>query len=95
MHLKKIYSTCSFNKPAILQKSKFVLKEIGSFFQAQNDFIDCFESLARKDKVGTDIEENKCTWLIMKCLEKADKKQKLILEKCYGQKCILLIFCVI
>jgi len=31
-------------------------------------------------KVGTDIEENKCTWLIVQALARANDEQRAILE---------------
>lgn len=33
-------------------------------------------------KVGTDIEENKCCWLVIQALQLASPEQKKILEVC-------------
>ncbi|KAK9886191.1 hypothetical protein WA026_015710 [Henosepilachna vigintioctopunctata] len=63
-----------------LQEKAFdIFMELGRFYQYQNDYLDCFS------KFGTDIEEGKCTWLILSALEKASPKQKNILEKNYGK----------
>ena len=37
-------------------------------------------------KIGTDIEDNKCGWLICKGLEKMTPDQKKIFEENYGKK---------
>lgn len=35
-------------------------------------------------KVGTDIEESKCSWLVVQALERADAKQKKVIKDNYG-----------
>ena len=37
-------------------------------------------------KVGTDIQDNKCSWLVVQCLLRASPQQRQILEENYGQK---------
>ena len=37
-------------------------------------------------RIGTDIEEGKLTWYILKALEKASPEQRKILEENYGKK---------
>jgi farnesyl diphosphate synthase len=53
--------------------------EIGLLFQIQDDFLDCYGNPDITGKIGTDIAENKCSWLIIKAYEKADEKQKKLL----------------
>lgn len=60
--------------------------ETGRFFQIKNDIEDCFGDPQETGKVGTDIEEGKCTWLIAICLQRASSDQLKIIENCYGQK---------
>ena len=37
-------------------------------------------------KVGTDIQDNKCSWLVVQCLQRASPEQRQILQENYGQK---------
>ncbi len=37
-------------------------------------------------KVGTDIEDNKCGWLICQALPKCSPEQRAVLQASYGQK---------
>ncbi|MES1921163.1 hypothetical protein MHBO_002735 [Bonamia ostreae] len=53
--------------------------ELGKKFQIQDDFIDCYGDPSELGKIGKDIEENKCTWLVVKALEKATEAQKKII----------------
>ena len=45
----------------------------------QDDFLDCFGDPAVTGKVGTDIEENKCSWLVVQALQRATPSQREIL----------------
>ena len=45
---------------------------LGELFQAQDDMHDCFGEPGVIGKVGRDIEEGKCTWLLYRALELAD-----------------------
>jgi farnesyl diphosphate synthase len=60
--------------------------EMGTYFQAQDDYLDCFGDPEVIGKIGTDIEDNKCGWLICKGLEKMTAGQKQILQDNYGKK---------
>ena len=46
----------------------------------QDDYIDCFGDPELTGKVGTDIEDNKCSWLIVQALARANDEQRTILE---------------
>ncbi|PWA33869.1 chrysanthemyl diphosphate synthase [Artemisia annua] len=64
--------------------AKDVLIEIGIYYQVQNDYLDIFGEPNVFGKTGTDIEECKCSWLIVKAMELANEEQKKILNENYG-----------
>jgi len=63
-----------------------ILIDIGNYFQVQDDFLDCYGDVQRTGKIGTDIQERKCSWLIvqaMKLLSNNDEKRQILREN-YG-----------
>ena len=42
--------------------------------------MDCFGDPKITGKVGTDIEDNKCSWLVVQALAKANAEQRALLE---------------
>ncbi|GFF50645.1 hypothetical protein IFM61606_06193 [Aspergillus udagawae] len=61
------------------------LMAISYFLQVQDDYLDVFGDPAITGKIGTDIQENKCSWLIVQALERCTPDQRKVLERCYGQ----------
>ncbi|XP_063001844.1 farnesyl pyrophosphate synthase [Elgaria multicarinata webbii] len=66
--------------------ARTILMEMGEFFQIQDDFLDCFGDPEMTGKIGTDIQDNKCSWLVVQCLKRASAEQRHVLEENYGQK---------
>ncbi|EJP68529.1 farnesyl pyrophosphate synthetase [Beauveria bassiana ARSEF 2860] len=72
--------------PANLKQAESILIPLGEYFQVQDDYLDNFGLPEHIGKIGTDIKDNKCSWLVNKALEIATPEQRKILEDNYGQK---------
>ncbi|KAG5305537.1 FPPS synthase, partial [Acromyrmex insinuator] len=68
--------------PEMFRQAKTILLEMGHLFQVQDDYLGCYSDVHSKDY--TDIQEGKCTWLIVVALQRATPEQRKILEECYG-----------
>ncbi|KAJ8761038.1 hypothetical protein K2173_025745 [Erythroxylum novogranatense] len=64
---------------------KNILVEMGTYFQVQDDYLDCFGDLETIGKIGTDIEDFKCSWLVVTALELCTEEQKKLLYDNYGK----------
>ncbi|KAL2915886.1 Farnesyl pyrophosphate synthetase [Polyrhizophydium stewartii] len=67
-------------------QARNVLLPLGEYFQVQDDFLDCYGASEVIGKIGTDIEDNKCGWLIVQALARASPEQRALLDANYGQK---------
>lgn len=65
--------------------AKTILLNMGEFFQIQDDYLDCFGDPAVTGKIGTDIEDNKCGWLVVQALSRCTPEQRKVLECNYAQ----------
>ncbi|CAK9182178.1 unnamed protein product [Ilex paraguariensis] len=64
---------------------KDILVQMGIYFQVQDDYLDCFGDPETIGKIGTDIEDFKCSWLVVKALERCNEEQKKVLYEHYGK----------
>ncbi|KAG0749184.1 hypothetical protein G6F66_000397 [Rhizopus arrhizus] len=63
-----------------------ILIPLGEYFQVQDDYLDCYGAPEVIGKIGTDIMDNKCSWLINQALDKANTEQRKVLDENYGKK---------
>jgi len=78
----------NFNDPTALLHVKQVAVELGIKFQIQDDYLDCFGRPEVIGKIGTDIKDHKCSWLVVKAMEllggTGDREGMAVLEENYG-----------
>lgn len=72
--------------PKNLKQAEEILIPLGEYFQIQDDYLDNFGLPEHIGKIGTDIMDNKCSWLVNKALEIATPEQRKVLEENYGHK---------
>merc|ERR1712232_796106 len=62
-----------------------ILLTMGVYFQAQDDYLDCFGTPSQIGKIGTDIQDKKCGWLFAQAYHQlASDKQRQFLDETYG-----------
>ncbi|XP_068108699.1 farnesyl pyrophosphate synthase-like isoform X2 [Hyperolius riggenbachi] len=64
------------------QNALTIFDELGVLFQIQDDYEDCYGDPSAMGEMGTDIQENKCSWLVVEALKRATPEQRRILEVC-------------
>jgi farnesyl diphosphate synthase len=75
-----------FTDPEVFRQTRTILLEVGQFYQAQDDFLDCFGDPQVTGKIGTDIQDGKCSWLAVVAMQRASDEQKKLMQECYGHK---------
>uniref|UniRef100_A0A1B6E8U3 Farnesyl pyrophosphate synthase n=1 Tax=Clastoptera arizonana TaxID=38151 RepID=A0A1B6E8U3_9HEMI len=68
------------------RQAKTILLQMGNFFQVQDDYLDCFGDPDVTGKIGTDIQDGKCSWLAVVALQRCTPQQRVVMEECYGSK---------
>ena len=68
-----------------LKQAEEICCIMGEYFQVQDDYLDCYADAATLGKIGTDIKDNKCSWLVVQALARATPEQKATLKAHYGK----------
>lgn len=69
----------------LYESARKILLELGEFFQIQDDYLDCYGDPEVIGKIGTDIEDNKCGWLVIQALARASPEQLQLLKDNYAK----------
>lgn len=72
--------------PENLKQAKDILVPMGVYFQVQDDYLDNFADPSVLGKIGTDIQDNKCSWLVNQALQRCNESQRQVLNENYGRK---------
>ncbi|KAG5185375.1 farnesyl pyrophosphate synthase, partial [Tribonema minus] len=75
----------SVSDPSSFALARRICCIIGEYFQIQDDYLDCYGDPAVIGKVGTDIQDMKCSWLVVQALEKCTPEQRQQLMDNYGK----------
>ena len=68
-----------------LNATKEICVELGEKFQIQDDYLDCYGDPKLIGKVGTDIQDHKCTWLLAQALLIVTPAQRKVIEDNLGK----------
>ena len=71
---------CGMEDPRAFDLARDICVRLGQFFQIQDDYLDCYGDPAVIGKVGTDIEDNKCSWLVVQALARCSDAQRKVFE---------------
>jgi len=76
---------CGLATSRELDAARDICIELGEKFQIQDDWLDCFGDETVMGKRGTDIQDHKCTWLIVMVLQRCNDAQRAFLQEHYGK----------
>ncbi|GFF69807.1 farnesyl pyrophosphate synthase [Aspergillus lentulus] len=69
-----------------LERARNILLHVGEYFQIQDDYLDVFGNPKTTGKIGTDIQDNKCTWLLIRAFHSGNADKRQMLLDSYGKR---------
>ncbi|EDS25701.1 farnesyl pyrophosphate synthetase [Culex quinquefasciatus] len=69
-----------------VNKMQIIIAKVEVLFQMMNDYQDLFGDAELLGKEESDIQERKCSWFAVKCLEKTNPEQKELFKQNYGSE---------
>lgn len=69
-----------------LSQARNILLPMGEYFQIQDDYLDVFGDPQVTGKVGTDIQDKKCSWVLVQALKHCNPNQRQVMLSSYGQQ---------
>jgi len=76
---------CGYNEEKDLNKARAICIELGEKFQIEDDYLDCYQDPEILGKIGTDIQDHKCSWLCVQALKRMSQAQRERFEANYGK----------
>ena len=70
----------------VFTNTRAVCLALGRYFQVQDDYLDCYGTPEQIGKIGTDIVDGKCSWLVVQALSAAGADERAVLEAHYAKK---------
>jgi farnesyl diphosphate synthase len=84
MHMVMGDKLAATDSPA-LDQARSICCAMGEYFQIQDDYLDCFGDPETIGKIGTDIQDKKCSWLAVQALKRCrGPDDRRLLEENYG-----------
>ncbi|CAG9950215.1 unnamed protein product [Clonostachys rosea f. rosea IK726] len=68
-----------------LDQARNILLSMGRYFQVQDDYLDNFADPTTLGKIGTDIRDRKCSWLVIQAMRLCNEEQMADLRENYGR----------
>lgn len=59
---------------------------LGCYFQVRDDYLDVFADASVLKKEGTDIQEGKCSWVVLTVLSMCSEEDRATIQQHYGKK---------
>lgn len=77
---------CEIATEKNLKQASDILIPMGEYFQVQDDYLDVYADPETLGKIGTDIQDNKCSWIVNQALKRVSPEQRKVLDDNYGRK---------